>query len=228
MNEKDRDEMPWTEKQWERFLRRSEVRSAKFQELFETLRDHPDQEEIISHEMGWDDPPERDDDFPDFDPNEMIVEPTEEEMQEYMERHDRDLHAISAYERAFAYTLSVHNALKDFFREDNSDADEALAEAIGQSGIIGAKIAGGHGMGYEDDVLCGNICCCKRSLEAADRCLGELERAKALGAAPREVIEPLITEGREVRRLVAEWITELRGRVWWDSQERGKGTGEKT
>jgi len=37
------------------------------------------------------------------------------------------------------------------------------AGQLGGSFTIAAKLAGGHGMGYEDDVLCGNIVCCKRS-----------------------------------------------------------------
>ena len=48
------DDPPWTEDQWERFMQRSDVRSAKFGELLETLRDHPDRDEIIAREMGWD------------------------------------------------------------------------------------------------------------------------------------------------------------------------------
>jgi hypothetical protein len=54
---------------------------------------------------------------------------------------------------------------------------------------IGARIAGGHGMGHEDDVLCGNIVCCKRSLAAADECLEALESLKAKGAVPSEIVD---------------------------------------
>jgi hypothetical protein len=49
------DDRPWTEAQWEDFLRKSEARSARYCELFETLIDHPDAEAIIAREMGWTD-----------------------------------------------------------------------------------------------------------------------------------------------------------------------------
>ena len=52
----DDQELPWTEAQWEAFMRRSDVRSAKFGELLETLHDDPDRHAKIDHEMGWDKP----------------------------------------------------------------------------------------------------------------------------------------------------------------------------
>ena len=51
------------------------------------------------------------------------------------------------------------------------NADEDVLEAISASSIIPAKIAGGHGMGYEKDTLCGNIANCKRSLKNARKCV---------------------------------------------------------
>ena len=45
---------PWNEQQWERFIQRSEARSARFEELLETLMYHPDRETLIAKEMGWD------------------------------------------------------------------------------------------------------------------------------------------------------------------------------
>ena len=48
------EELPWNEEQWEEFMKRSDVRSARFGELFETLIDHPDRDEIIDKEMTFD------------------------------------------------------------------------------------------------------------------------------------------------------------------------------
>jgi hypothetical protein len=77
-------------------------------------------------------------------------------------------------------------------------------------------LAGGHGMGYDDDALCGNIVCCKRSLAGADQCLRGLRALRDRGVAQPEVIDPLIQEGEQVRKLVEERIAELRSRVWWE------------
>ena len=56
---------------------------------------------------------------------------------------------------------------------------------------MGNKIvhAGGHGMGYEDDVLCGNIVCCKRALDAAARSVTALEELLQIGTVPRRTIK---------------------------------------
>jgi hypothetical protein len=47
------DEKPWTEAQWEAFMKESDLRSARFGDLLETLRDDPDCHEKVAREMGW-------------------------------------------------------------------------------------------------------------------------------------------------------------------------------
>lgn len=49
------DERPWTEEQWEKFMKESDARAARFGELLETLRDHPRRDVVVAREMGWDD-----------------------------------------------------------------------------------------------------------------------------------------------------------------------------
>src|SRR5687767_6541933 len=59
---KDRDEQEWdpegdkpmNEEQWEAFMREGDLRAARFGELLETLIDHPNRDEIVAREMGWD------------------------------------------------------------------------------------------------------------------------------------------------------------------------------
>jgi hypothetical protein len=46
-------ERPMTEAEWEREFRESDARADRFGELLETLMDHPDRDEIIAREMGW-------------------------------------------------------------------------------------------------------------------------------------------------------------------------------
>ena len=53
-------DLPMNEAQWRRMMQESDARSAKFGELLETLIDHPDRDEIINREMGWDRPPKND------------------------------------------------------------------------------------------------------------------------------------------------------------------------
>jgi len=216
-NEEDSVEKPWTEDQWERFMKRCDARSAWFGELFETLRDHPDREEIIAREMGWRRPKNRDEaeELPanQLDEGEQL---SDEELDEMMRREDEALEAIPAYSKGGEFSEKLYRRLKKYIEVEDREPDEDFIEAYSNSMLIAVKIAGGHGMGYEDDSLCGNIVCCKRSLAAADKCLEALESLKARRLAPAKTLDPLIAECKEVRRLVEEHIADLRSRVWWE------------
>src|SRR5256885_2075067 len=51
--ERDHGDAPWSEQRWEQFMRESDLRSARFGEIFETVMDDPDRDRIIAREMGW-------------------------------------------------------------------------------------------------------------------------------------------------------------------------------
>jgi hypothetical protein len=44
----------WDEYQWERFLQEQDRNTEKYFGLLETFADHPDRDELIAREMGWD------------------------------------------------------------------------------------------------------------------------------------------------------------------------------
>ena len=88
-------------------------------------------------------------------------------------------------------------------------------DAITASSIIPVKIAGGHGMGYEKDSLCGNIANCKRSLKNASKCIYLLEIVRASASFPDSDINILIGEAIKVEREVINWIEDLRLKIWW-------------
>jgi hypothetical protein len=218
--EEPEGERPWNEEQWEEFMKKSDARSAKFGELLETFMDHPDRDAIIDREMGWDQPVERE---PGFDPEAILEEAAEideDEWQEIQREEEAGLEAIPAYTRGFAFADRLFKTLRDnklFLTDEAEDKepDEDVVEAISNSRIVAAKIAGGHGMGYEDDVLCGNIVNCKRSLAAADECVAALERMRERKLLPADKLDKLIDESKEIRGLVEQHIAELRSRVWW-------------
>jgi hypothetical protein len=233
MNESEEPEQPWNEAQWEKFLKESEVRSAKFGELLETLMDHPDRDAIIDREMGWD---RDDDESPAMEWLEEALESQEDEddddetfvidaaddpdmMNEDDEDsepwEDNELKKLPYYTRAFDFGLRVHDQLKPYLTPDEEDQDEDFIDALANGFNIAAKLAGAHGMGCEDDMICGNIVCCKRSLEAASECLRALTSLRDRTLMPAEVADLLLKEGEEVRGLVEQHIAELRSRVWW-------------
>ena len=211
------NELPWTEQQWEQLMRRSDVRSAKFGELLETLRDEPDFEERIAHEMGWD---RDDDEKPVFEIDAQEEAGDDQEVERILREEQEALHKIAAYTRSNDWGMKVHDALKDLLEKEAgtapADVEEDLSDAFGCTISVAAKIAGAHGMGYDDESLCGNIVCCNRALEEGERGVKALESIMAKGLVDKEMMGPLIEEGHQITALIQEHIAELRSRVWWD------------
>src|SRR5258706_9498504 len=115
------DDRPWTEEQWEQLFRESDVRSAKFGEIFETVIDDPDRDAIIEREMGWDlDEPEPEGEQEDWVNPLSSGEEIEidDEVDEEMRRSDEELERMPAYAKAFAFGMNVHDMLKPYLEAD--------------------------------------------------------------------------------------------------------------
>jgi hypothetical protein len=153
-----------------------------------------------------------------INPEELFAEAGHEDVDRILSERKSSLAKNMAYARSFKFGLTVHKALKPWLRSDEPDVeiDEDLETAFGQALVIGAKLHGAHGMGTDDDVLCGNIVCCRRGLEAAQDTVRSLESLRDRGIVPADVLAPLIADGNEVRRIVEEHIAGLRSRVWWE------------
>jgi hypothetical protein len=232
----DDTEGPWGEDRWEAFMRECDLRSARFGEIFETVIDDPDRDRIIAREMGWDGLGEALDerdaelaagggpayDEEGYDPDSNITmppgsEPCEEEDDD--EFGDRECDRIRAYRLAFDNALKVHDALKPYMAKEVNEKDEDYDRRLGQAyigcNIAAAKIAGGHAMGYERDVLCGNIANCKRGLVGAVEAEQALLELKEEGLLPAGLVDRLLPDVRAVIDAVKARIEELRAKVWW-------------
>ncbi len=231
------DDTPWTEEQWEQFMRTGDLRAARYGELMETLLDHPDRDDIIDKEMGWDrkrDDTDRewlaeleqaraeddgDDEFADDDgeapeANEPKPASQSEQIDSMRQRRRGELHAIAAYvlceETSHLIDLVVQPLL-----DASHDEDHDLAEAFIQIKIACAKIAGGHGMGYEDEMLGGNVVNCKRALAATGDCVAALHALVQRGLITSVQARPLLERVAAAGTAVEARIAELRGRMWW-------------
>ena len=82
---------------------------------------------------------------------------------------------------------------------------------------IAANLAGGHGLGYREETLCGNIVKCRSALAEAEFCHERLEFLLARPPAPEALTElaDLLAGCRTIRAAIAERISRLRSRVWW-------------
>jgi hypothetical protein len=81
------------------------------------------------------------------------------------------------------------------------------------AGKVGANLAGGHGLGYDEDSICGNIVKCRWALSDCEFCREMLEQLHEQSGDQK-----FATLARESRRLadsIRDRIARLRERVWW-------------
>jgi hypothetical protein len=238
------DERPWDEARWRKFLRESDVRAARYAELFETLVNDPYRDVKIAHEMGWDEPRRRDvgefaswnddsgasdtdpvadelesDDTIEADDADEVarlefldeIDPNDPELLAEAEADRKALHAIPAYRTGNQLARLIIHAMRPFEHIE----DERLSAAIEHAMIPGAKIAGGHGIGYEHDAICGNIVCNTIALDHARKALVEFNELKDDKVLPGPVIDRILPKVRELITQLETRITELRARVTW-------------
>lgn len=221
-----RDE--WDEFDWERFLQRADARTAKYQELYETLAKHPNRDLLIAHEMGWEEDLRRcggERNCPSCaerfdceayelqrlmaDPQSMSEDPDADELIACFEQ----LRDVPAYCRAQEFAT----ALEEKFRAGvpRWADDEEARNAAFHAQMVPAQIAGGHGIGYERDSLCGNIANCKRALRSLEQCMEGMAALCARGMLNASDVEQMRRLATAVDREVTCWIDQLRGRIWW-------------
>lgn len=223
----------WDEHQWEEFLRESDKRTELYHQLFEAyVRDNPPPEETapadqreqywetlhehLAQQMGWDLPDssaepdflegmEEEDEFEDDDF-------TGEEWKSGLGAdfpEEQDFEELPIYQKAFDFGQAVY-AWVDTLPGDQRES--AIVELCSSTLQVAAKIAGGHGMGYDLEVLGGNIAQCKRALAAANRALDALRVFRDSDLISEGDYRRLYEYGFEVRNEVGVYVQELRER----------------
>jgi hypothetical protein len=81
------------------------------------------------------------------------------------------------------------------------------------AGKVGANLAGGHGLGYDDDAICGNIVKCRWALSDCEFCREMLEQLHEKTGDERYA--KLVEDSRALSESISDRITRLRKRVWW-------------
>lgn len=214
--------------EWEAFMRESDLRSARYGELLETLHDDPDCHAKIDREMGWDrehkamSDEERAEVSREIDEMNRVCEEAlnDPELEAQMQASERDLHAMPAYKLANKACKLVHKVLRPYQRDDDgldADSGELIGEAFIGIAIAGAKIAGGHGIGYEDDSIGGNVVNCKRALAGARQSIEAFEQLVKRNVLSGKQLDRVMPALREAEHAIEARIAELRSRMWWDA-----------
>lgn len=81
------------------------------------------------------------------------------------------------------------------------------------AGKVGANLAGGHGLGYDDEFICGNIVKCRWALSDCEFCREMLEQLHEKTSDEKYAL--LASESQRIAEAVRERIARLRKRVWW-------------
>jgi len=235
----DSDE-PWDENQWEAFLRENDKRVDRYMELLhDFLQTHPrptrDEPERLAtwkddlrafiDEKGW----TRDDlalpfiwleDADDADENPLFrFDDTFDEDAFFDdglfdEDFDDDfsldsLERLPIYQEAFALTSRVMDWSDEV---PGGVKGSTLVQFCANVMQIPAKVAEGHAIGYERDMLGGNIACVKRALAAANAALGLLRQLKHEPYMTPATYRVLYEDTYELRNALGIYVQELRAR----------------
>ena len=228
------EERPPDEAWWERELHRNEKLMDKYMAV---LGDDPDWDKWqnpddlynkVHHNI---DPPERGQDNAE-EPKEEIEKP--ESLAEQSKPFIADEEFLKEMDEATEAALNDPNWVDpDDDPERNADFDTIETKARDfacavfdlenppgnaellflSAGKVGANLAGGHGLGYDEDSICGNIVKSRWALSDCEFCREMLEQLhQQTGEAG---YARLIEDSRRLSELVRERIAQLRKRVWW-------------
>ena len=81
------------------------------------------------------------------------------------------------------------------------------------AGKVGANLAGGHGLGYDEEFICGNIVKCRWALSDCEFCREMLEQLHQ--RTGEDSYAKLAADSRVLADALRDRIARLRQRVWW-------------
>lgn len=200
----------WDEYTWERFLQQQDKNTEKYFQLLETYLDHPDRDEIIAEEMGWNVFEAATGEHEDVEEflGEAMEFLTDSEQEEYDEEFD-EFTQSPAYED----TLRLHRWINTLFekREDLREHPEAVRFAT-RSAVCGAKLAAAL-CGHETSEIGMTIAYLKRAAKAANDSLEAATNLEEAGLLDRRRAN---TARRHVFRIRDCIVDQMRHyRVMW-------------
>ena len=122
-------ERVWDEYDWERFLQQQDRKTERYMDLLEKYMDHPNRDQIIAQEMGWQN-------FVDLtgEDNEMDFSYQEDSLRS--EGQNFEGHPL--YQACFALTVWLDKLVERKDREANSPS---MVKVSNQTAIANAKLA---------------------------------------------------------------------------------------
>ncbi len=207
-------EEAWDEYTWERFLQEQDRNTEKYFQLLEIYIDHPNRDEVIATEMGWNILDEEEDDEEEEEDGDFVFVSGEDEDFDSDDATEDEFEEFTR-SQVYADTLRLHrwiNRLLDQ-RLDLREHPEGVRFAT-RSAICGAKLAAAL-CGGDTSEIGMTIAYLKRSLKAANDALDALAKLAESGALDRRranharrlifaIRDKVVDHMREYRRLWTE------------------------
>lgn len=203
--QEDFEDEVWDEEQWEFFMEEADRKAEEYLKRFE--------DELLNRKEL---PDSEDGDCRQADDRDEGTSDDEQWKESGAGWYDGEgvasFRDLAVWRTAYHFASAVNCFIEGIEPLEQEKPDfKTLAE---QCMLISAKIAGGHGMGYDREVLEGNIAYCKRALRAAEDCVDALEHIR-MDRQPTEALLKLYGLGLQTRSEVREWIAQLRRKIWW-------------
>ena len=221
--EPEEPERYWTEAEWERFMLENERLMDRHQKVWEEhpgriWKDPLDLYYKVHYDLDAPEEEQAEDRTEVAETSAASGEPGGDEQDapppEPADREIDDVRQIPAYQSSFAFANAALDYMKRF--EHERRGDNPLREQFCLHALrIAADIAGGHGMGYEEDALCGNIVKNRWALSHAQEARRLLEMLIRRDGADADS-EALLAWLPPIIKALEGRIAELHSKVWWD------------
>ena len=180
------DDKPMDEFQWERFMKKSDKRTDKYGKLLEKYMDHPDRDQIVAREMGWNKIPDLFENIPENEPfdfdsddsDEPIPNPATKGVDWVLDSDGDPVHPLQL--RATDTVMELWNECRNAGLLEEETENHDLSEMLFNGHSVGAKLAGAlNGMAYDRHHDGGFvIACLKRALPYFDDMVQALEKVR--------------------------------------------------
>lgn len=214
---------------WEKQLQESDAMTNRYMELLEAYLDHPEREQIIAHEMGWDGldgmmdtDADEDEDFVfdtgsffdgDEDQDYVPLEPlAHTEGRDWIRCRDGKIrHPLS--DRAATLAMRMWRACKESGLAKNAgDADADIQTMLFNTQTISVKLAGAlDSLAYEEDPDGGFIVAClKRALSHFSQAINSINIVSQTDSLPGAVLQGFRDEIFAIRQEVLSLMQHYR------------------
>ncbi|HEY8900498.1 MAG TPA: hypothetical protein VIM61_08800 [Chthoniobacterales bacterium] len=199
----------WDEYQWERFLQQQDRKTEQYFQLFEKYQDHPERDEIIAREMGWNHSDDDDEEEETSDWLETLQDSDEESEEDEDEDEDAELDELQ-HSEVYMQSMELNRRVFTMVEEREALKDHPVAvELATRVAICGAKLAA---------ALCGDdlsevgmtIAYLKRSVKAANDALGAASRLRQAGLIDDEDLGSVNELLFPIRECIVDMMGEFR------------------